>query len=177
MPPNNTLTSSDNAAPTAAAPESPAVVTIKRSKVHGTVTAAADDDNKNMSSSSKHDSSAADDWNYWDHLYPVNILWFILLHLGAAYGLTLVFTEAKIATTIFGKSRHNKSIIFKSFRQKRSLKKNSPLKKPFCLLLIIISCVHLRPLPIRDNRRCPPPLVPPKLQSDPPSTNLPGFLQ
>lgn len=43
-----------------------------------------------------------EEWNYWDHLYHINIVYFILLHIGAVYGLTLVFTQAKVATFLFG---------------------------------------------------------------------------
>jgi hypothetical protein len=45
-----------------------------------------------------------EEWNYWDHLYHMNIFWFILLHTGAVYGLTLVFTSAKFVTFLFGET-------------------------------------------------------------------------
>ena len=37
-----------------------------------------------------------------------NVILFALLHMGALYGLYLIFTSAKIATTIFGENKMNK---------------------------------------------------------------------
>jgi len=49
----------------------------------------------------KRYESSGVEWNYWDHLYPINITWFIILHTGAIYGAKLVFTDAKIVTFLF----------------------------------------------------------------------------
>jgi len=59
---------------------------------------------KSVSHKSGEDiKSEEKEWNYWDHIYYSNIFWFILLHVGAVYGVKLCFTDAKWTTILFGK--------------------------------------------------------------------------
>jgi hypothetical protein len=44
------------------------------------------------------------EFSFWDHIYYMNIFWFILLHVGAFYGLYVAITQAKLITSLFGKS-------------------------------------------------------------------------
>jgi hypothetical protein len=54
-------------------------------------------------STSTTDKPDAREWNYFEHIYYTNIFWFILLHVGAVYGLTLCYTNAMWLTIVFGK--------------------------------------------------------------------------
>jgi len=46
-------------------------------------------------------NKSIEEWNCFDHILWMNVFWFVLLHVGAAYGLKLVFTDAKLLTTVF----------------------------------------------------------------------------
>jgi hypothetical protein len=58
--------------------------------------------NANEKPGFKKPDFSTEKWNYWDHLYPVNIAYFIVLHLGAIYGLKLAIFDAKFVTFLFG---------------------------------------------------------------------------
>lgn len=45
------------------------------------------------------------EWNCFEHIIWFNVAWFVGLHLGGLYGSYLVFTQAKIATTLFGNTK------------------------------------------------------------------------
>lgn len=45
------------------------------------------------------------EWNCFEHIIWFNVAWFVGLHLGGLYGAYLVFTQAKIVTTLFGNTK------------------------------------------------------------------------
>jgi hypothetical protein len=60
-----------------------------------------DYDEKDINSSETNKTDP--NWNCFDHIIWFNVFWFTGLHIVAAYGAYLCFTDAKILTTLFGK--------------------------------------------------------------------------
>ena len=52
------------------------------------------------------DRSEKDTWSAMDHIIWMNVFWFTLLHVTAAYGLYLAFTQAKLLTIVWSKYFH-----------------------------------------------------------------------
>lgn len=48
------------------------------------------------------DRSKKDEWNSMNHIIWGNVFWFSLLHVASLYGLYLMFTSAKVLTTLWG---------------------------------------------------------------------------